>query len=48
MYTGGLIGLALAGFEKLRQIKAVHSELYDALQAYYKVNPLEWFGPQHD
>jgi Mlc titration factor MtfA (ptsG expression regulator) len=35
-------------FEKPRQLKAVHSELYDVLQAYYKIDPLEWFGPQHE
>jgi Mlc titration factor MtfA (ptsG expression regulator) len=30
-------------FEKPGQLKAVHAELYDALHAYYKINPLEWF-----
>jgi Mlc titration factor MtfA (ptsG expression regulator) len=30
-------------FEKPRQLKAVHAALYDALHAYYKVDPLEWF-----
>jgi hypothetical protein len=29
-------------FEKPRQLKMKHAELYDELQQFYQVDPLEW------
>jgi len=30
-------------FEKPQQLKKIHPKLYDELQKYYRVNPVEWF-----
>ncbi len=32
-------------FEKPRQLKAKHPELYEELQCYYKVDPVDWVEP---
>ena len=29
-------------YEKPKQFKKKHPELYEELQSYYKVNPIEW------